>query len=140
MNIYQKAAEIISASSDAYFGVLDENGYPSVSTVSSIQTEGLRCVRFSAGASGNKVKRLAKSNKASLCYQQGGDNVTLVGTARVLTDAKIKHALWQDWFINHFTEGKDDPEYVVIEFYTERVSLWVDNDGAECAIGDIPAE
>lgn len=140
MNIYEKAGQVIGQAGEACFCVIDENGCPSGSTVSSIKTEGLLKAYYSAGASGNKTKRLAHCDKASVCYHVGGDNVTLVGTARVLTDPEIKHALWQDWFIDHFTEGKDDPEYVVIEFSTERVSLWVDNEGAECAVRDIPTE
>lgn len=138
MNIYQKAAEVIQHAGEAYFGVIDESGYPSVSTVSSIKTEGLLKTWYSGGASGNKAKRLARCEKASVCYHVGGDNVTLVGTARVLTDPEIKHALWQDGFIDHFTEGKDDPEYIVIEFTAQRVSLWVDNESAECSVKDIP--
>lgn len=130
-NIIEKASLVVNSSDTAYIAVIDENNYPSVSTISSIKTDGIYKAYFSTGISVNKARRILKNNKASVCYHKDGDNVTLVGKARILTDKDIKHALWEDWFINHFPGGKDDPEYCIIEFTTERVSLWVDRESSE---------
>ena len=121
----------------AYFGVIDEAGFPSVSTVSPVKPENIFEVYFTTNADGNKAKRLQKSNKASICYCVSGcsgSNITLVGEAEVLTDQETKDRCWMDWFIDHYTGGKTDPNYVVIKFTTKRASLWVDNEVAEFTV------
>ena len=40
-NIFEKANQIIKTCDAAYFGVIDEDGYPSVSTVSPISPESI---------------------------------------------------------------------------------------------------
>lgn len=137
VNIIEKANQIVNQESDAYMALIDENGFPSVSTLSSIRTKGIYQAYYSTGISGNKAKRILKNNKASVCYRKGDDNVTLVGYAEVLTDKKTKKDLWQDWFINHFPGGIDDPEYCIISFITQRVSLWIDSESAEFNISDV---
>ncbi len=136
-NIIEKANIIVNNAEDCYLGLLDENGYPTVSTISSIETDGIFKAYFTTGLSEDKSKRILKNNKASVCYRKDGNNVTLVGTAKVLTDTETKHRLWQNWMIDHFTSGKDDPEYVAIEFTTERVSLWIDQEIAKFKTSDI---
>lgn len=133
-NIIEKANRIVNSAADGYIGLIDEKGFPSVSTVSSIKTKGIYMAYFSTGLSGNKARRILANPAASVCYRQGADNVTLVGTARVLVDAETKHALWQDWFLDHFSGGADDPEYCIIEFIPHRVSLWIDCEVAEFTI------
>ena len=41
-NIFVKANQIIKTCDAAYLGVIDENGFPHVSTVSTIKPEGAR--------------------------------------------------------------------------------------------------
>ncbi len=136
-NIFEKANVIVNNATDAYIGVIDEAGYPSVSTISSIRTEGILKVWFSTALDVSKAKRILANEKASVCYRQEGDNVTLVGKARIRTDKDIKHELWRDWFIEHFPNGKDDPNYCIIEFITERVSLWIEGEQKEFTIADL---
>ncbi len=136
-NIIEKANILVNSSDTAYIAVIDENNYPSASTISSIKTDGIFEAYFSTGIDANKAKRILKNNKVSLCYNIEGDNVTLVGEAQILTDKDIKHALWQDWFINHFPLGKDDPTYCIIKFTTKRVSLWIDRESSEFTIDEV---
>jgi len=136
-NIIEKANILVNSSDTAYMAVIDENNYPSASTISSIKTDGIFEAYFSTGIDANKAKRILKNNKVSLCYNIEGDNVTLVGEAQILTDKDIKHALWQDWFINHFPLGKDDPTYCIIKFTTKRVSLWIDRECSEFTIDEV---
>jgi hypothetical protein len=63
-----------------------------------------------------------------------GGNVTLVGTAEIISDQEIKNQYWSDDFLEHYPKGKTDPDYVVIRFSTQRVSLWIDNESAEITI------
>ena len=124
--IIEKANQIIKTCDAAYFGVIDEDGYPSVSTVSPTGTENIQEVFFTTNIGGNKEKRLRKSGRASICFRSGNDNITLVGEAEILTDQETKSRMWQDWFINHYPGGETDPNYIVVKLTTKRISLWVD--------------
>lgn len=136
-NIIEKANTLVNSSDTAYIAVIDENNYPSVSTISSIKADGIFEAYFSTGIDVNKTRRILRNNKASICYNIKSDNISLVGKAEILTDKETKHALWQDWFINHFPLGKDDPEYCIIKFTTERASLWIDNEESKFTINEL---
>jgi len=135
-NIFEKTNQIIKTCDAAYLGVIDESGCPSVSTVSVIKPENIFEAYFSTNLDGNKAKRLLKNNKASICYRAGGNNITLVGEAEVLTDQETKSRYWLDWFKEHYSGGETDPTYCIIKFTTKRVSLWVDNEGADFTIDE----
>lgn len=136
-NIFEKANIIANNAEDATIGVIDENGYPSVSTVSSIKTDGITKAFFATAMNANKTKRILNCDKVSVCFREDNDNVTLVGTAKILTGKETKNNLWQDWFINHFPEGPDDPGYCVIEFKAQRASLWINHQSAEFYMSDV---
>ena len=136
-DIIKKASDMVNKCTNAYLGVLDEKGFPHVSTVSSIKTDGIFSCYFATGLKSNKTRRIKKCDKASVCYQDKGNNVTLVGTAFIVTDQKIKNMMWKDWFIKHFPEGKEDPNYCLIKFRTDWISLWIDCESFESSIEDI---
>ena len=130
-NIFEKANQIIRACDAAYLGVIDEDGFPSVLTVSIVKSENIREIYFTTNIGSNKEKRLRMNNSASICFRSENNNITLVGTAEILTDQKTKSACWQDWFINHYSGGETDPAYCVIKLTTKRASLWIDFESAE---------
>jgi general stress protein 26 len=136
-NIFAKANKIIKNCDAAYLGVIDENGFPSVSTVSVIGPENIFEAYFSTNIGSNKEKRLQKNNRASICYREGGNNITLVGDVEILTDQPTKSRFWIDWFIDHYSGGETDPNYCIIKFTTKRVSLWVENESAEFMIEEL---
>ena len=137
-NIYEKARQIIKKCAIAYIGVIDEDDFPSVSTVSSINPENIFETYFAAGLMSNKVKRLQRNKRASVCYHSGGDNITLVGDAEILTDQETKSRFWQDEsFIEHFSGGETDPTYCIVKITTKRVSLWIDNEDASFTIDEL---
>ena len=136
-NIFAKANQIIKTCDVAYLGIIDENGYPHVSTVSTIKPENIVEAYFATGIVANKTKRLLKDKRASVCYRSENNNITLVGEVEILTDQTTKSQYWIDWFINHFPGGETDPNYCIIKFTTKRVSLWVDNESAEFLIDEL---
>jgi general stress protein 26 len=135
-NIFAKANQIAKACDTAYIGVLDDDGFPNVSTVSTIKPESIFEAHFATGMASNKVKRLLNDKRASVCYHMGGDNITLIGEVQILTDQDAKSKYWLDWFIDHFPGGETDPNYCIIMFTTKRASLWIDNESAEFMIDE----
>jgi len=133
-NIYEKANQIVRDCDTAYLGLIDDEGYPSVSTVSTIKTESIFEIFASTNIGSNKEKRIRKNSRASICFCSKGSNVTLVGEAEIVTDQETKSRCWLDWFGHHYQGGETDPDYVVIKFKTRRVSLWIDSESAEFTI------
>ena len=136
-NLFAKANQIIKTCDAAYLGVIDEEGCPHVSTGSTITPENLFEAYFATGMGANKTRRLLRDKRASVCYRAGGNNITLVGEAEILTDQETKSRCWQDWFINHFPGGDTDPNYCIISFTAKRASLWIDGESAEFLVGDM---
>ena len=136
-NLFAKANAIIKACDAAHFGVIDEDGGPHVSTVSTINPENIFTAYFATGLNANKTRRLLRDKRASVCYRAGGNNISLTGEAQILTDPQTKSQCWLDWFIGHFPGGETDPNYCVIKFTAKRASLWIDNEGAEFMIDDL---
>ncbi|WP_428898378.1 General stress protein 26 [Parelusimicrobium proximum] len=133
--IIKKAAGIIKgktglnteAGSEPYcvLAVIDENGFPSASTLTAADSEGIKQLTFGTGLSSNKAKRLKNNNRASVCFCAENYNITLVGTVKILTDLETKKANWYPGLSHHF-KGPEDEEYCVLQFVTHRYSIFVD--------------
>ena len=152
-NIVEKANQIIKTCSIAYVGVLDENDFPTVSTIMAARPMGnlpaddscaghaqpIFETYFATGLGSNKARRLSRNNRASVCFHSGGNNITLVGEAEILTDQPTKSLFWQgdDNYLPHFPGGDTDPNYCIIRIKTKRVSLWVDNEDASFTIDEL---
>ena len=136
-NLLEKANRVIKKCKEAYLGVIDENGFPHVSTVSNLKPDGILEVYFTTGMESNKIRRLQKDKRASVCYHSGNDNITLVGEVEILTDQPTKSRMWESWFINHFPLGETDPNYCIIKFTTKRVSLWVGYESIEFMVDEL---
>ncbi|MCL2674133.1 MAG: pyridoxamine 5'-phosphate oxidase family protein [Defluviitaleaceae bacterium] len=132
--LFSKANKMIRTFKYASFGVIDENGYPSVSAVSLQNPENISELYFTTTMDSNKTKRLQKNNKASInCYTEM-NNITLVGECEIFSDQETKSKYWQDWVesgADVYPGGVSDPNYCFIRFTTKRASLWIDEEGAE---------
>jgi len=131
--IISKAAEIIKQNSvhdgEAGFGIctlslIDENGFPTASIITPSKVDGINWITFGATMDSNKAKRIAKSNKASVCFSTMEHCVNLVGEIEIVTDADVKKEMWYDGLEGH-CKGYDDPNYCVLKFTTKRYNLFV---------------
>ena len=135
--LFEKANELIKTFKYASFGVVDENGYPSVSAVSLQNPENISELYFTTTIDSNKVKRLQKNNKASINCYTDMNNITLVGDAEIFSDQETKSRYWQNWVergADVYPGGVSDPTYCFIRFTTKRVSLWIDDEGVAFAL------
>ena len=140
--IIERAAEII-ASKTGYIGggmkgyaalaLIDENGYPTASTLTIAKADGIKWLTFNTSLSRDSVKRIQKCNRAGVCINSGEYNITLVGTVEILTDADTKKEMWFPVMEGQWS-GLDDPKYCVLRFTTERYSLFVDYEEAKGAL------
>lgn len=134
--IIAKANEILNANNDTNKGwektlcalaLIDEDGFPTASTVSVIRADGVRQLTFSTQLDSNKAKRIRENNRAGVCINSATDfyNITLVGTIEILTDLESKTEAWYEGSEEIFS-GVDDPNYCVLRFSSNRYSLYID--------------
>lgn len=136
-NVYKQASDIVSICTEGQFAIIDENGYPKVATRSCIKATGINELYFSSNVSGHLIQSILNNPKSSVCFEKDGNNITLVGTAQLVNDPEVKKNLWLDWFINHYPGGLDDPDYGIIKFTTEYVSLWMDRKVYKFDVADL---
>jgi len=137
--IIARAGELIASKTDfvgdgmeghCVLALIDEDGYPTASTVTISKADGIRWVTFLDGQGSNKTNRIARCNKASVCLSSAEYNISLVGTLEVLSDPVTKKEMWQAPMREYYT-GPDDPDYWVLRFNTERYSLFFADDDTE---------
>ena len=114
--------------------LIDKDGFPTASTVSIIKADGIKQFTFGVSLNDNKARRVQACNRASVCVNSQEYNITLVGTAEIMTDAESKQDLWQPWFSEIWTGGVADPDFCVLRFTTQRYNLWVDEIAAADAL------
>lgn len=129
--IRENTAEHAQGEPYCVLALIDENGYPTASTITPAKAEGIRKIDFLTGTQSNKAKRILACSRASVCFNTGGKyNITLVGRIKVVEDLAVKQALWYAGMANHFS-GPEDPACCALCFETERYNLFVDWKDAE---------
>jgi len=134
---FEKANKMIRNFEYASFGVVDENGYPSTSAIILCNPTNIYELYFITTIDSNKAKRIKKNNKASINCYTNMNNLTLVGETEIFTDQEAKNKHWEEWTqfgVDVYADGVSDPNYCFIKFTTKRVSLWIDDEGAEFEI------
>lgn len=140
--IMAKAAEIIQENTahggEAGFGIctvslLDEEGFPTASILTPAKADGLNWLTFGTMLDQNRAKRVARCNRASICFGTAEYCINLVGTMEIITAEDVKREMWYDGLGYHFT-GPDDPNYCVLKFHTIRYKLFLHNQEAAGAV------
>jgi len=121
----EKAAAVIDAAPNCALALIEPDGFPANSIITVAQRDGLNWVTFCTGLTARRTARIRHSDRASACFCDGANNVTLTGTIEILTDPETKKANWYAGLENHFS-GYDDPNYCVLKLTTRRISLFVD--------------
>ena len=111
--------------------LIDIDGYPTAATISPSKMDGIRRITFCTGIDSNWAKRIAKCNRASICFNSGAEqyNITLVGDIQVITDLAAKKEMWYDG-MGHYFNGPEGPDFCVLQFDTRRYSLMLDEHDA----------
>jgi len=115
--------------------LLDEQGYPTTSTLTIARADGINWLTFATSPDSNKALRMAKDQRASVCLSSSEYNVTLVGTVEQITDPAAKADMWFDP-MSHMWTGPEDPNFFAIRFTTERYNLYFAADESE-AVGTL---
>jgi general stress protein 26 len=138
--IIKRASELINSRTGyigdgmegwAVLSLIDENGYPTSSTMTISKADGINWITFLTGAEGPKAERIARSNKACVCLASSEYHVSLVGTVELITDTEVKKENWQDVVTKHYGSDWNDPNWAVLRFTTETYNLFFASDDTE---------
>lgn len=127
--VIKRAGEIIKKNSGegtyCSISLIDLDGYPTTSTITASQSDGINWITFCTGFGGTRTNRIDNCNRASICFNADDYNITLVGTMEIITDLEVRKEMWYNGLYNHFS-GPEDPNYCVLRFITKRYNLLVD--------------
>jgi len=135
LNTKSQTREYTDGMEGIVLSLIDENGYPSASTVTIAKVDGIKTLTFLTTLDANKVKRIRANNKASLCLSSREYNISLVGTAEVLTDLESKKNSWYKGMTD-MGYPAEHPESCVIKFTTERYNMFFADNGS-VAVGKL---
>ena len=81
---------------------------------------------FGTNASSKKIKHIKDNPKvaAYYCHPKEYRGMMLGGKIEIITDKKIKHAIWQDGWETYYPEGRDDPDFTVLRLKPTIVRGW----------------
>lgn len=122
----EKATVMLQKCETVVLTSVNNEGYPRPVPMSKIKTDGFSTVWMATGLNSVKTNDFTANPKAGLCYGENGNSVALTGEVEIITDEITKKEMWQDWFIEHFTQGATDPNYVLLKFTGNHVTFWID--------------
>jgi len=110
----------------AYIASVDEEGYPQVKCVLSLEHESMQVQYFSTNLSSKHVSQFQKNPKASVyyCDEAQYKAALFTGKMEICTDHDSKALLWRDGFETYYPKGVDDEDYCVLKFTADTVNYY----------------
>ncbi len=125
-----KADELVKKCEVMFVSSVNEKGYPRTCCVSKLSDEGFRDIFFVTSKRSEKqgkAKHFETNTKSSICFQHGGDSLTLVGDVEIITDTTEMQKLWNEDDRAFFPKGIDDPKIRFIHFHTLEATFWIEH-------------
>lgn len=124
----ERAEKLIGTSSHCALTSIDKNGYPRTVTMPFMKVDGIKKAWFVTWDSSDKAKNFRKNPKAGMCCSNmvSGDNITLTGEMKIVSDSAFKKTFWNDMLFDYFPGGSDDPNFCVLEFTSNVARMRID--------------
>lgn len=126
--IEAKAAELLERCSVVALTSINEKGYPRTCVVNKLQANGFSEIFMETSkrsAYHGKATHFENNPKASVCYFQGGDSVTLIGEVEIVRDLTAKQAFAEKVDRRFFKQGVADPRHVLLRFHAIEATFWI---------------
>ncbi len=133
-DLMKKAERLLAECPTVTIASINAEGFPRPVPMAKGDTEGCNTVWLATGADSVKVADFRRNPKAGLCYDKGGSSVCLRGIVEIIDDVDTRRQKWQDWYINHFPGGPDDPNYTLTRFVGTEATIWIDHEFAHLTI------
>jgi len=114
---------------------INDQGYPRICTISKVKADGFSDLWFFTSKRSElngKATHFENNEKASVCYQLGGNSVTLIGTVEIVSDMEEKGKFDDLCDRAFFKRGVEDPKCYLLKFHTIEATFWIDRKFRTC--------
>lgn len=133
--IEQKADLLLKKTQLMTLTSISEKGYPRTCCLTKAGDNGFREIYFITSKRSHlngKATHFENNPKASVCYFQGGDSVTLVGEVDFVEDTVLQEKLWNESHSQFFSKGIADPKFRLLKFTTLEATFWIEGKFRTC--------
>ena len=125
-NIKSEIRKLRENSTVAYVGSVNENAYPQIKAMLTLEHDSMQVHYFSTNLSSKRVQQFLKNPKASVyyCDEKQFKGVLFTGTMEVCSDHETKAFLWREGFEKYYPKGVDDEDYCVLKFTADTVNYY----------------
>ncbi len=102
---------------------IDSSGYPHARTMDPFQPDENMIVWFGTNRNSRKVKEIRNNPNVTLYYtgNKGEGYVSIIGTAGLVDDPKIKDSLWKDEWAKLYKDQKQN--YLLIKVVPKKLEI-----------------
>lgn len=118
-NPEETIGNIIDKANVSFIASVDFDGFPNMKAMlPPRKREGIKHFYFSTNTSSMRVSQYKENPKASIYFydKRFFKGVMLIGTMKILEDAKSKEMIWQEGDTLYYPLGVKDPDYCVLRF------------------------
>lgn len=117
---------LVNEAKVAYVSSVDENGYPMIKAMLSLQHDDLFTHYFSTNYYNRRTQQFLKNSKACVyfCNEERFEGLMLKGDIEVMTDRKYKAMLWREGFEIYYPDGVDTEDYCVYKFTAHEANFY----------------
>lgn len=133
--IEDKAAQLLDRCDTVTLASVNENGYPRICAITKLESNGFREIYFQTSKRSEyngKATHFEKDPRASVCYFQGADSVTLIGEVEIVADMETKHKFEKYCDPQFFKKGIHDPRYRLLRFRAMEATFWIEGKFRTC--------
>lgn len=123
--VIDEAVQLLEQCNEITVSSVTEDGFPRPCVLSKLGADGLEAIYFSTNTSSRKIPQFQANPKAGVCFADGGDSVTLLGTVEIVTDQEKKNAVWRPWLENHFPDGPEGAEFCLLKFIPKEMTFFL---------------
>lgn len=122
----EQIQKLVDEAKVAYVSSVDENGYPMIKAMLSLQHDDLFTHYFSTNYSNRRTQQFLKNSKACVyfCKEERFEGLMLNGDIEVMTDREHKEMLWREGFEIYYPEGIDTEDYCVYKFTAKKANFY----------------
>ncbi len=124
MNERQKVYEMLDRFESAMLVTHNPDGILDARPMRVAEVEPSGQLWFLASRSSRKVGEIAKDSRVLLVYQDGGEYLSIFGTARLVDDTLRTRRLWKESYKVWFPKGPDDADIMLLSIEPEIAEFW----------------
>jgi general stress protein 26 len=123
--LLETAKSSIKAAEYCFLITVGEKGEPHARLVQPFEPEEDMTIWVGTWSRSRKVQEIQQDHRVTLAFhdKEGTAYVTLMGTAQIESDIKMKRKYWREEWIGFISQGPDGDDYLLVRFIPSRIEL-----------------